>query len=63
MFVESGCISTNKEFAVPQLYIYFEMSNSCLSPDINFTSLVLSSVKIYSFEKGLKGHWPKSVSF
>ena len=53
MFVESGCISTNTEFTVPG-YIYFERSSSCLSLDINFTSLALSSVKIYSFELGVK---------
>ena len=53
MFVEWGCISTDIEFTVPN-YIYFERSSSCLSPDINFTSLALSSVKIYSFEYGVK---------
>ena len=47
MFVESG--STNIEFTVP-LVIYFERSSFCLSTDINFTSLGLSSAKIYSFE-------------
>ena len=49
MFVESGCISTNIEFKVPEV-IHFERSSFCLSTDINFTSLALSSVKIYSFE-------------
>ena len=49
MFVESGCISTNIELTVPY-YIYFERSILCLSTDINFTSLALSSVKIFSFE-------------
>ena len=51
MFVESGGISTNIEFTVPYVYI-FERSSFCLSTDINFTSLALSSVKIYSFELG-----------
>ena len=45
MFVESGCISTRYH-----KYIYFERSSFCLLTDINFTSLALSSVKIYSFE-------------
>ena len=49
MFVESGCISTNIEFSVHK-YIYFERSSFCLSNDLNFTSVALSSVKIYSFE-------------
>ena len=49
MFVESGCISTSIEFTVPYIY-FFERSSSCLSLDINFSSLALSSVKIYSFE-------------
>ena len=49
MFVESGCISTNIEFTYHK-YIYFKRSSFCLSTDINFTSLALSSVKIYSFE-------------
>ena len=30
--------------------VYFERSSSCLSLDINFASLALSLVKIYSFE-------------
>ena len=30
--------------------IYFERSRFCLSTDINFTSLALSSVKLFSFE-------------
>ena len=34
--------------------IYFERSSFCLSTDINFTSLALSSDKIYNFEKGKK---------
>ena len=33
---------------------FFERSSFCLSTDINFTSLALSSVKIYSFELGLE---------
>ena len=49
MFVELGCISTNIEFTVPY-QIYFERSSFCLSTDVNFKSLALSSVKIYSFE-------------
>ena len=34
---------------MPRL-IYLERSSFCLSTDVNFTSLALSSVKIYSFE-------------
>ena len=49
MFVESGCISTNIELRYHK-YIYFERSSFCLSTDINFTSVALSLVKIYSFE-------------
>ena len=41
MFVESGCMSTNIEFTVLQIYI-FERSSFCLSTDINVTSLALS---------------------
>ena len=33
--------------------IYFERSSFCLSTDVHFTSLALSSVKIYSFEYGI----------
>ena len=49
MFVESGCISTNLEITIYK-YIYFESSSFFLSTDMNFTSVALSSVKIYSFE-------------
>ena len=49
MFVESGCISTNIEYTYHK-YIYFERSSFCQSTDVIFTSLALSSVKIYSFE-------------
>ena len=34
--------------------LYFKSSSSCLSLDTNFTSLALSSVKLYSFEYGIK---------
>ena len=49
MFVESGCISTNIDLRYHK-YIYFESSSFCLSTDVNFTSLALILVKIYSFE-------------
>ena len=49
MFVESGCISTNINLRYHK-YIYFKRSSFCLSADINFTSLALTSVKIFSFE-------------
>ena len=49
MFVELGCISTNMNLRYYK-YIYFERSSFCLSTDVNFISLALSSVKIYSFE-------------
>ena len=51
MFVESGCISTNNDLRYHK-YIYFERSSFCLSTDIHFTSLALSSVKLSCFEKG-----------
>ena len=50
MFIELGCISTNIYNLLYHNYIYFKRSSSCLSLDINFTSLALSSVKIYSFD-------------
>ena len=51
MFVESGYISTNIALILRyHNYIYFERSSSCLSRDINITSLALSSGNIYSFE-------------
>ena len=50
MFVESGCISKNINLRYHK-YIYIGRSSFYLSTDINFTSLALSLVKIYSFEK------------
>ena len=49
MFVETGCISTSMDLRYHN-YIYFERSSFCLSTDVIFTSLALSSIKIYSFE-------------
>ena len=50
MFVETGCISINKEFNVYTISTYILNDLDSVLIDINATSLALNSVKIYSFE-------------